>query len=255
MVFLPISGLPIELDKDSGILHLDSSVISDAPQVRSIQESLPYYDHKGVITDNFPLYYMHRNVRFIQDALSLKKSLFRYDITVVLPGHVEQEPFKTIGHVHPISHFSKGSYTYTEVYSVIYGTAHYILQKFSNDFTKILEVVDLEVKAGEHVLIPSFYGHVTVNVTNEPLVMANILYRDFLSNYEPYKENRGASIYLKRIETGEIILKKNEHYQGLPDPIKARSTDFVPPQLLQNQPMYSQWIKNLDGFLYLYQDL
>jgi glucose-6-phosphate isomerase len=249
------SGLPIKLEKDTGKLFLDASLLSDHPKTRMLSESLPYYETRKSFPSDLPLYYMYRDVKKKVDTHSIDLSPFRYDITVLLPGNIEQEPIKTIGHVHPISKLTKTSYTYTEVYSVIHGTAHYILQKFSTDFNTIIDVVDLEVKEGEHVLIPSFYGHVTVNVTDEPLVMANILFRDFSSNYGPYQANKGAALYLKRNQNTEIFSELNINYSNLPSVKKATSIDFIPPELKQFEPLYTQWISNLKGFTYLYTEI
>jgi glucose-6-phosphate isomerase len=248
------SGLPLSIEQGTGQLYLNSSLTSEDPKTRFLSESTPYYETKNYPENDLPLYYMYRDVRRIFDISTIQNSKLRYDITVVLPGLVGDELIKTIGHVHPLSTQTNVPYTYTEVYSVIYGTAHYILQKYSEDFTKILDIVDLEVHTGEHVFIPSFYGHVTVNVTKEPLVMANILYRDFLSNYEPYRKNQGAAIYLKHDQKNIIQTVFNTRYVNLPPSRKAKAQEFIPSGLEQGKPLYTQWINNLDGFTYLYKE-
>jgi glucose-6-phosphate isomerase len=253
MISLETSGLPIWLSGDFNRLIMDDSLQSEKPQSRVFRESLPYYDTKVLDNLDRELYWMYRDVKKTSDESKIQDSLFRYDITVVLPGLIGDEYIKTIGHVHPLSVKSTLPYTYTEVYSVIYGTAHYVLQKYSEDFTQIHEVIDLVVNAGEHVLIPSFYGHVTVNVTNSPLVMANILYRDFASNYEPYKTHGGAAIYLKQNSHNTIFTEENKNYSYSPQPKKATAKDFPAPGLLNYQPLYAQWINRLNGFSYLYQ--
>lgn len=254
MISLVNSGLPLWLMEDSNKLFLDPTLQSEEPQPRLFRDSVPYYDTNNFHRGDQELYWMYRNVRKVTDNQAIQNSLFRYDITVVMPGLVDNEFIKTIGHVHPGSLKSKIPYTYTEVYSVIYGTAHYVLQKFSEDFTQIHEVVDLVVHEGEHVLIPSFYGHVTVNVTNYPVVMANILYRDFASNYEPYKVNHGAAIYLKQKPDNTILTEQNTSYGILPIPKTATAKDFPAPELKNNLPLYTQWVGHLKGFSYLYQD-
>jgi glucose-6-phosphate isomerase, archaeal len=254
MISLPNSGLPLFLKEDSGKLQLDPTLTSEKPKTRFLSESIPYYDTKNPMNADLPLYFMYRDVKRISDESNILKSFFRYDITVILPGQIEDEPIKTIGHVHPLSKQNNAPYTYTEVYSVIYGTAHYILQKYTPDFSNIIDIVDITVNAGEHVFIPSFYGHVTINVTNQPLVMANILYRDFSSNYEPYLRNRGAAIYLKKDQYGKIQTVLNSHYKNLPPDKKAKSSDFFAPELNQEKPLYGQWVNHLNDFIYLYQE-
>ena len=255
MIDLPLSGLPIQLNPESGILQFDSIMNPVQPAIRNILDALPYYENQASPKDNFPIYFMYRNVKRNIDDKMVEDSVYRYDITVILPGKFGQEFFKTIGHVHPKSKQTNLSYTYTEVYSVIYGTAHYIIQQYSHDLEKILDVVDLEVKAGEHVLIPSFYGHVTVNITKEPLVMANILYRDFDSLYAPYLQKRGAAIYIKDDKMKEPIYSINPNYDLKVKPRKAYAKEFYAPKLKQMNSLYNQWIQNLDDFNYLYEPI
>ena len=246
------SGLSIQIDLQTGLLYFDNSIIPIKPEARMLSNASEYYQLNRIMDTDRPLYYMYRDVRKKEDASTISLSPYRFDITVILPGMIGKEFYKTIGHVHPITPFCSIPYTYTEVYSVIYGTAHYILQKYSEDLSKVIDIVDLVVNPFEHVLIPSFYGHVTVNSTDKPLVMANILYKDFVSNYEPYLKHRGAAIYL--VKDGEKISQEfNTKYCNLPDPRNANAVNFQAPFLRFNESMYDQWIRNMNKFSYLYQ--
>ncbi|WP_301664617.1 glucose-6-phosphate isomerase family protein [Methanoculleus frigidifontis] len=89
----------------------------------------------------------------------------RFDITVIPPGAVGGEYVKTKGHYHPLTPAGIG---YPELYQVLAGEAHYLLQR-----KNLRDVVVVTAKAGEFVLIPPGYGHVTVNPGKENLVMAN----------------------------------------------------------------------------------
>lgn len=252
MISLINSGLPIQLCEETGLLTMDESIGFDPVGIRRFGEASSYYETRAPLSNDMPLYYMYRNVHKLKDLDKIKQSLFRYDITVVLPGLIDLEYIKTIGHLHPFSLEAKGK-TYTEVYSVIYGTAHYILQKYNEDLTQVSDVVDLIVHEGEHVLIPSHYGHVTVNVGSKPLVMANILYRNFNSHYEPYQKNKGAAIYLKQAKDKPYDVVKNHLYSHASPYRTANASDFIPPDLLSTIPLYSQFVENLSGFHYLYQ--
>lgn len=252
-MLLSKSGLPLQIVEKNNELLFDKAISSDPVSVRTWAESVPFYENEKLPINQAPLYYMYRNVHRLADIEKIQASPFRYDITVVLPGLIGEEYTKTIGHLHPLSQEAALPYTYTEVYSVIYGTAHYILQRFSEDLTKITDVVDLIVHEGEHVFIPSFYGHVTVNVTDKPLVMANILFKNFVSNYLPYRNSRGAALYVKKGKDNDILLETNPSYANLPKHRLATYVDFVPAELLPGVPLYSQWIDHLSGFQYLYK--
>ena len=49
--------------------------------------------------------------------------------------------------------------------------------------------------AGDKVLVPPDYGHVTVNRSNKTLKMSNFVARSFSSIYAPFKEMGGAAYF------------------------------------------------------------
>lgn len=254
LVNLTDSGLSVTLDLSSGLLSFDESITPIEPEARMLSKAHVYFEQEEFIGKEMPLYYMYRDVRKKEDSERIYLSPYRFDITVVLPGTIGKEFNKTIGHIHPLSPFSHSHYTFTEVYSVLYGKAHYILQKYSEDLSHVIDIVDLTVNPGEHVLIPSFYGHVTVNTTDEPLVMANILYKDFASNYEPYLKNRGAGLYLQKKE-GKMIWQMNQKYDTLPNPRSLDAIHLPAPHLKFKKPMYTQWVQNMEHFTYLFKPI
>lgn len=123
-----------------------------------------------------------------QDHTWLTEHDLRYDITVIFPHIICGEYNKTKGHYHPICSCEM---TYPELYEVISGEAIYLLQK-----TDLSDIVAVYAKAGEAVLIPPDYGHVTINPSDtEPLAMANIVSSRFASIYGDYEELIGAAYY------------------------------------------------------------
>jgi oxalate decarboxylase/phosphoglucose isomerase-like protein (cupin superfamily) len=59
--------------------------------------------------------------------------------------------------VHP-----KLRYTYRELYEVLKGDAHYLLQRAQNK-ERVDEAILVKATRGDKVLIPPNYGHVTIN--------------------------------------------------------------------------------------------
>jgi glucose-6-phosphate isomerase len=115
---------------------------------------------------NIPLYSMYRDLALTAgDHAYLREQNIRFDITVIPPGTVGGEYVKTKGHYHPLSPSGIG---YPELYQVLAGEALYLLQR-----SDLGDIVAVTAKAGEFVLIPPGYGHVTVNAGKEELVMAN----------------------------------------------------------------------------------
>ena len=127
-------------------------------------------------------YYMFRQV--------YKKDGLRFDITVIPAMVVEGECAKTYGHSHPQAEEGLG---YPEVYQVLGGTAIFLLQRANRD--RSVDVAMIRAEAGQVLLIPPNYGHVTINPSGETLVLANVVADGFESDYSEFKENRGAAFY------------------------------------------------------------
>ncbi len=149
-----------------------------------------------------PLYYMYRDVsRSIADRAWLRKEGLRFDLTVIPPGEICGECVKTMGHYHPETPDGTG---YPEIYEVLAGTAHYMLQSRDLD-----SVVLVTAKKGDVVIIPPGYGHVTINPSpDREIQMANVVSSRFASEYLPYVCRRGAPYY----EMADGSMVKNPSY-------------------------------------------
>jgi len=185
------------------------------PQVRTIEDMRDVLADPGCTSDQ-PLYFMYRDLaRSKSDWDWLRQHHLRYDITVIPARVLCGEYVKTKGHYHPRN--PAGEY-YPEIYEVLKGRGHYLLQTNTAD-----DVVMIEAHAGEKVLIPPGYGHVTINPGDEDLVMANLVSSEFSSDYGPYVERHGAAYY--EMEGGALV--KNPHYPPVPpvrhcDPVEIQ---------------------------------
>jgi glucose-6-phosphate isomerase len=186
------------------------------PEVRTLQ------DMEGVLFDNrflanasrdMALYYMFRDVSKDEaDANKIAQLGLRYDITIIPPNNLGVEFVKTAGHYHPYLTGSK--LTYPEMYGVLEGEAHYLLQKRAEEggIEKITDVIVVKARKGDKVIIPPNYGHVTINPSKATLKMANWVARTFSSIYEPIERRKGAAYF--ELTNGEFI--KNEEYGDVP---------------------------------------
>lgn len=165
-----------------------------APDIRRL------YDMPDVIYDkswlagakNVDLYYMYRDLYLSRsDQEKLLEQGLRYDITIIPPRMLGVEYIKTAGHYHPP--VAGGNVTYPEIYEVLEGEALYLLQK-----QDLSDVVAVSAFAGDKVLIPPDYGHITINRSNNTLKMANLVARDFSSLYEPYKKLGGGAYFFTK---------------------------------------------------------
>ena len=141
---------------------------------------------------DFELYYMYRDLFLSRgDGQKLQEQGLRYDITVIPPNMLGREYIKTAGHYHPL--VPGGSVTYPELYEVLEGEALYLLQ--SQDLG---DVVVVHASAGDKVLVPPNYGHITINRSNNTLKMANYVARDFSSLYDPIREKAGGAYFFTK---------------------------------------------------------
>jgi glucose-6-phosphate isomerase len=151
--------------------------------------------------ETLDMYFMYRNV--------MKKDGMRFDITLIPPMGIAGEAPKTHGHYHPKS---EDGLTYPEVYQVLNGRAVFILQKKNRNGSVDVSIVS--AKARDVVLIPSGYGHVTVNSGSDALVLANAVYDMFEPMYHEFDENRGAAYYYLKdgsiVQNGIYVVEKNE---------------------------------------------
>jgi glucose-6-phosphate isomerase len=158
---------------------------------------------------------MYRRVCLSKDIDAFEKNHLRYDITVLEEGRIGDEFVKTVGHYHP---FKAGTQTrYPEIYEVIHGHALFVMQKIGNSVNSVDAVYLVLAEVGEKAVMLPGTGHITVNLGNTPLVMANFVSDDFNSVYEPYRERRGAAYYILSRDGGIYILQ-NGAYDPIPEP-------------------------------------
>ncbi len=141
-------------------------------------------------------YWMFRN------SLPSEVGMLRGDVTLIYPGTLPSgELIKTHGHYHPEGPWG----VWPELYGVAKGSSLFILQNVEG------EVKLVRVNEGELIMIPPGYGHVTVNVGEEELVTFNYVSPLFKSIYDPYKEKRGAAVYVLKDRKG-IKVVRNPNY-------------------------------------------
>ncbi len=160
------------------------------PSVRTVGDmECVLADPDGVELDSAtPLYSMYRDLAMNEtDREILSRQNIRYDITVIPPAVLSGEYVKTKGHYHPENPAGIG---YPELYQVLAGEARFLLQH-----KDLSDVVAVSASAGEFVLIPPGYGHVSINPGKEVLVMANLVSTLFQSEYAVYEEMQGGAYY------------------------------------------------------------
>ncbi|MCX8174760.1 MAG: hypothetical protein N3E51_00965 [Candidatus Micrarchaeota archaeon] len=168
-----------------------------SPSVRTfsqMREVLAFPERDCGLLPDAPLYYMYRQVK--------RFSSLRYDITRILPVNLCGERNKTFGHAHPPS---KDGAAWSELYEVLSGSCHFLLQKVSQ--LGVEDAVLLSAKKGDCFIVPPGYGHVTINAGRKELVMANLVCDGFEADYSLFSHRRGACFY--ELYSGKIVKNKN----------------------------------------------
>ncbi len=230
-----LAGLPLKVSPD-GRLDLGTGVCYAVMTPRQLQGL------KSVLLDETvdqpdEVYFMYRDVCLEKDKDVFRQRGFRYDLTV-LPGLMLGKEFnKTYGHFHP----SAGhGCTYPEAYEVLHGQAHYLLQDRNN-------AIVIEAKAGDKVLIPPNFGHITINTGKEPLVMSNLVERTFSSEYDSYKDKRGGIYY----ETTEGWVPNKRYFHHPVMKFLQQPKEFPELGLARGQPLYQAFLKAPEKFEWL----
>ncbi len=235
-----VSGLPLKYDEKKNVLIFGNGLQQVVPDVRTHKQMLPLLmDKEADAPDDF--YLMYRDVHLDKDEDLIRKNNVRYDITIIPPAVIGKEHVKTFGHFHPI--IPGKDIRYTEVYGVLYGNAHYLLQK--GDGKKVEDFIVVKASAGDKVAILPDYGHATVNPSSKPLIMFNWVEANFKSEYGPVKDCGGFAYY----DTKDGFVK-NKKYIQIPE-IRFLRPKFVEEFALSAKPMYTEGVKNIEKLDYL----
>lgn len=229
-----VSGLQVSLCTDNCALKLEPGLYT-TPAVRRLE------DMRDVLQDSTAygpdeLYWMYRDIALPEDRPIIEKLGLRYDITVLRPGKIGREYIKTYGHYHPLKPGT--AISYPEVYEVLHGTALYILQKKGACAGRVEQFISVIAEPGDKVVIPPNFGHVTVNIGDEPLVMANWVAREFSSEYEEFRSLRGAAYYAVQFSDGPAFMF-NGNYRVVNSISTAKPVDYPQFGLYKNKPMYN----------------
>jgi glucose-6-phosphate isomerase len=218
-------ALPLPLALRGNTLVFGEGMKAVKPDVRTMASM------KAVLADPSAAgpeecYYMYRGVCLEKDRALIEDSGLSYDITIIPPLLLGREYNKTFGHFHPEA---AAGMTYPELYEVLHGRAHFALQDTGSS-----RFVVFDATAGDKVLIPPNYGHITINPSEDVLVISNWVCSGFTSDYRLMEEKRGGLYYLT--ESGWI---KNPAYEAHPEIEFRKPSDMPASGLFRAEPMYN----------------
>lgn len=214
-----VSGLPIAIDETTGELSFHDGLLCDADSTKRVGQMAGLFRSiEGEDPDRL-VYRAYRNIRFPEHDALFSDAGLRYDITVVMPGTVNGEYFKTSGHYHGTG--PGQALPYPEVYEVVKGIIAFVLQ-----YDPLFDTPDegapddvrvVVVHEGESVIIPAFAGHGSINVADEVSAFSNIAVVECPVLYDAVKARHGLAAYvMEGAEGPELLANGSYALEGAP---------------------------------------
>lgn len=194
------------------------------PQIRYLKEMADVvYDKEFVKNNpNLELYYVYRGVK--------KQNGIRYDITVIPPQMLGEEFVRTKG--------NRNSNDFPELYAVLKGEAIFLLQKAKEDVVE--DVLAIEVKKGDFVLVPAEYAVMVINPLEKELKLGNWVSEKNENIYDELERMRGMCYFAiakkskVKSQKSKVEWIRNNNYKRIsklrfekPLKKKLKSLDFL----------------------------
>ena len=239
-----ISGVLMSLD-ETGALRFDPTIVVDEYKVRLLDELTAVYLDQQVCRGKDVAYSMYNGVYRKEDAAKLSGIPMRYELTLFPEKQVGREYVKTLGHIHkpePVSGID-----YPEICEVLVGTAHFIFQTLDVSGPDSSTVFCVEVKAGEKIVMPPGFDHLTINPGPGPMLFSDVVGLNVTGDYTRISAARGAA-YLEVNQGGKPEFIPNPHYRRVGPLKKMKPREFPQIHLTRNTPLYTAFLETGGNF-------
>ncbi|MBL7697176.1 MAG: hypothetical protein JNK79_03430 [Chitinophagaceae bacterium] len=209
-----VSGLPVAVESVTGEFILGEGLNTPSIRVRMMHDLDGVWANPVTGADKM-IYQYTSGLWFKEDEVSWKQANIIYGIVVFLPGIFSGEFNKSSGQYHPI--VPPNTKATPEIYTVLHGTGHFILQKSSPPYDVIEDAVLVEVQEGESFIVPPDYGHLQINCGTGPLIFSYVVMDGMQGVYDPFRQKKGAIYYEMAPGTqGGRFVANNNYDQYLP---------------------------------------
>ena len=237
------SALPISLQ--NGRVIFGKETTKPKVEIKSYKKYRNFFKDQKLDKDK-KMYYIYRNSCLRKDESVFNKNGLRYDITVIQPGKIGQEPSRTIGHIHKsLPKIGRPS----EIYQVIRGKAIFILHNLKTN-----TIYPIERTANQKIIISGNNAHITINADiKNPLVVANIfINKKNVSDYSFFKKTQGPAWY-PIVSKNKIQFIKNQKSNSKTKlaPISKKYSFPKSIKINKKEPLYEEFLKNPKKFSFL----
>lgn len=236
----------IDLKLEGSRLILGENLTQVTAAVRTLEEArYSLYDRKAKGPDI--LYWMYRQVARLADLGLLEELGLIYDVTIIRPGLIGGEYIKTVGHYHSTK--AGTNVAYPEVYEILSGEATFLLQRSTGIAGRVDDVLVVTAHPGDKVVMPPGYGHITINASDDYLVMTDLVAAANSSIYGDIKRLQGGAYF--HINAGSEAWVRNRKYTATPALRRLSARDYPEFNLYGSQPMYQTLLERPDAFHFL----
>lgn len=237
---IPLSGLPITLSP-SGVSFGKKSCTPEF-EVKTYKKFQAFFNLK--LDKNKVLYYIYRNCYLFNDAPVFKKHGVRYDLTLIKPGKIGNQPVRTVGHLHKI--MGKMGRP-AEIYQVLSGSAIFLFHD-----TKTNRVYAVRKNKGGKIIIPPQCAHITINASpSKPLLVSDIFINFGKHDYNFFKKTRGPAWYPMMDKKNRINFEKNILIKKTV-PFSWKKSKLLPFGLSPKKSLYKEYVSGADKFSFLW---
>jgi glucose-6-phosphate isomerase len=211
------AGLPVTLDPDTLTLDFGPGITTDPLTQRRIDELRPMLPDPAA-TGPDPLYSIYMDVRVPGLATDLHERGLAYGAVVDSPGTIGAEFVRSQGHVHSAP---PGSTTpYLEIYEFWHGSGAVYLQDAARP--DLTDVVLVDVRPGDKVIIPPGWVHVVINSGAEPLAFGALYALDAKLLYEDLRAMNGTAWAV----LADGTFSPNPSYRNPPYPRRTQAQEY-----------------------------
>ena len=235
-----MSGLPLSIDAQ-GKLRVDSEVVVDEYRTRVLDELTAVYLDPQACRGQQVAYEMFNGVYARKDLPRLEGLAVRYELTLFPALLIGSEYVKTLGHIHLPE--SRSGIDNPEICEVVLGRAHFFFMKLNPDGTSASEAFFVEVSAGQKIIIPPGYDHLTINPGPGPMLFADVIALGVGGNYARMKAAGGAA-YLEVEKNGSAAFIPNPRHVSHPPLHQLGVMEFPEIHLTAEQPLYTAFVES-----------
>lgn len=199
-------GLPVAFDVDTCELILGKELNTPSYCMRMLHDLDAVWANPVEDRDRM-IYQYTAGLHLKGDAAVWAASKVIYGIVIFTPGVFGGEFVKSSGQFHPPT--PPSNMATPEIYTVLSGVGHFLLQKASPPYDAIEDVVLVEVREGESFVVPPDYGHLQINPSSEPLVFSYAVMDGMKGQYEPFRSRRGAMYYEMADNKNRFVFNSN----------------------------------------------